>query len=80
MRFKDKLSFIAFQIILRFKSYHQIIKSKLWTKSNSNQIKPFVLFCFVLSCFVLFCLMIMIAVKHYDCETVWQNVFSRSRT
>ena len=29
MRFKDKLSFIAFQIILRFKSYHQIIKSNL---------------------------------------------------
>ena len=29
MRFKDKLSFIAFQIILRFQSYPQIIKSKL---------------------------------------------------
>ena len=45
MRFKVKLSFIAFQIILRFKSYHQIIKSKLdiksKSKSNSNQIKPF---------------------------------------
>ena len=45
MRFKDKLSFIAFQIILRFKSYHQIIKSKFSIKSN--KIKPFV--CSVLS-------------------------------
>ena len=37
-------------LLLRFKSYHQIIKSKLLIKSNSNQIKPFV--CFVLFCFV----------------------------
>ena len=49
MRFKEKLSFIAFQIILRFKSYHQIIKSKLKIKLKitfkSNQ--TFCLFCFV---------------------------------
>ena len=49
MCFKDKLSFIVFQIISRFKSYHQIIKS--------NQTFG----CFVLFCFVSFCLMIMIA-------------------
>ena len=36
MRFRDKLSFIAFQIILRFKSYHQIIKPKLLIKSKTN--------------------------------------------
>ena len=36
MRFKDKLSFIAFQIILCFKSYHQIIKPKLKIKSNES--------------------------------------------
>ena len=63
------------KISCHFKSYHQIIKSKLLikSKSNSNQIKPFVffvLFCFVLFRFVLFCLMIMNAVKHYDCALV----------
>ena len=43
MCFKDKLSFIVFQIISRFKSYNQNhkVKSNLW------------LFCFVLFCFVL---------------------------
>ena len=58
------------KISCHFKSYHQIIKSKLLikSKSNSNQIKPFVFF--VLFCFVLFCLMIMNAVKHYDCALV----------
>ena len=34
----------------------------------------------VLFCLVLFCLMIMIAVKHYDCENDCPNVFSRSGT
>ena len=36
MRFKDKLSFIAFQIIFRFKAYHQIIKPKLQIRTESK--------------------------------------------
>ena len=38
MRFKDKLSFMAFQITLRFKSYHQIMKSKLFFSSASSSL------------------------------------------
>ena len=44
-------------------------------EENVNIIENCVLFCLVL-----FCLMIMIAVKHYDCENDCPNVFSRSRT
>ena len=53
------------KISCHFKSYHQIIKSKLLikSKSNSNQIKPFVFF--VLFCFVSFCIVLS---DDYECS------------
>ena len=53
------------KISCHFKSYHQIIKSKLLikSKSNSNQIKPFVFF--VLFCYVSFCIVLS---DDYECS------------